>query len=267
MQDNYRRDLNATLKRQKKILGGKTYQVEKDISANMQKSTRNREILIQSVLPMVEKEARYYDTVSPARVELNDLISAGNMGAVTAADMWLDTAVDVRIAKNAKFSTMAYNWIIKYIKEEINERKSILSHGTTKSYEAAKCYVMYGDKPVGKDGSMNNTLYDILIHDNLTSEIEDSATNNAKEFSVKLFNDIAKIDKRILFAYHGIDCNRSMNVSDIASLLKMSRSDIQGRLERAIATMTRNAKTLPQDSLKHISMRDIEVSGEWRMTF
>lgn len=74
------------------------------------KSKANRDKLIISCLPMVISIARRFIGKAKGGVYMDDLIQAGNLGLVVAADRYVKTPIPVG-KKEAKFSTIAYMWI------------------------------------------------------------------------------------------------------------------------------------------------------------
>lgn len=260
----FKRDLNR--------IPNKSYvgnQLDKDTAINFVTNEDNRDRLILSVIPMVESLARQYANVTPARIEFEDLLQAGTIGSIIAADRWLTTPVDARISKNAKFSTMSYSWILKYIKEYIAGSMSILSHGVTKSYDAALSTVSSGDACISNSDDNNTTLFDMISN---TSGIDDAETKEQLVFlsdlSKKMFSSLTLKEKRIIFAYFGIDREKPLHLDEIGQQLNISKSATFLIVNECIRKMSEIVKSTELVSYAAFMFgADLSMLEEWKSSF
>lgn len=262
----YKRDLNRTNIATKSFIGK---HLDKDTTINYTNNKENRERLIFSVLPMVESIARAYANVTPSRVEFEDLLQAGNIGAIIAADRWLNTSIDIRVQKNAKFSTMCHSWILKYVKEHLSNSMSILSHGVTKSYDAATYLVSSGDACVSSGDDNKTTVFEMIAN---TTGVDDSETREQLHFlaevSQKMFSTLSAKEKRIVFAFFGIDRDRSMHLNEISEQLGISKSATFTIINDCMQRMKEKVEC--EELFSYASFMfgaDLSVLDEWKSTF
>lgn len=161
-------------------------------------------------------------------VELDELISEGNLGLVKAIEKF-DTSKDV------KFITYAVFWIKSYIQEYIKSRYKTFSH------------------EVSEDDEFNHFSYECGIYD----EYDDVATKgdallyskiNENEFEIdeskiEVINElIKKLSVRGQFVikyYFGIGLKRSFKIEEIAQMLNLTPQrickikDVQLRILRS----------------------------------
>jgi DNA-directed RNA polymerase specialized sigma subunit len=84
------------------------------------------------------------------RVEYDDCISAGNMGAILATDIYIKKSKSAK--QPAKLSTYAHSYITKYINEHCYNSATLLSHGPTKWYKAQEQTLMSGNSMLKDEG-------------------------------------------------------------------------------------------------------------------
>lgn len=189
----------------------------------------NRNNLVKSVIPMVIRLATELAKKCPNRVELEDVIQAGYIGAMTAADRYIANEPN----NTAKFSTFSYDWIKKYISEYCWKTTSILSAKLSSYRNAIKLHVRSGDEPIGEEDSRKTTTFDYLQSDNVADpESIDSAAMS--EFSEKLFEKLTAEEKKILFMSFGIGLKAPISVQEIAKYFKCSAGKIHRSIKKSI---------------------------------
>jgi len=169
------------------------------------KNKGNRDKMIISCLPLVVSVAKKILSKSKPSVQFDDLVQAGNLGLVLAADYYLNTPFPAN-AKPAKFSSYAYFWIYKYILEESIRSGTILSGTKRDLYNANKYTQLVVHKFDSDDGEMPNDRWDIKIAKDFSELkfVEDEAKKFRDE-SKKLFKVLSKKEKQMIFMLYGID--------------------------------------------------------------
>lgn len=241
------------------------------------KSKANRDKLIVSVLPMVMAMARKYHNVARGNVLLDDLIQAGNLGACVAADRFVNTPIK-KGKKEAKFSTVAYMWIFKYIRDEAWAGATVFGGSSKKAaFDAAQHTQTLRDTMTTGDGEeFSNNIWDDAAMNKLMN-VKDMtiASEDVKEFrnsSKKLFSILSKEEKRILFMAYGIDTpdNIVYAQKEIAKKLGLSESKVSRMIAAALRKLsysTRN-NVSGQDlitGLAQLHSVDLSEIPEWTM--
>lgn len=238
------------------------------------KSAANRDKLILSVLPMVMAMARRFYGSARGNISLEDLIQSGNLGACIAADKYISTPIKTG-QREAKFSTVAYMWIYKYISDEAYTQATVFGGDSKKAaYDAAKLTTTMRDK-ITKDGEeFSNDVWD----DNAMNKLMDIkemtiASEDAAEFrkaSKKLFSVLSKEEKRILFMAYGIDTPNNVVYTqvELSSKFGLSKSKVSRLIASALRKLsytTRN-NVSGQDlitALAQIHNVDLSDVPEW----
>lgn len=240
------------------------------------KSKANRDKLIMSVLPMVMAMARKYFANAKGNIQLEDLIQAGNLGACVAADKYVSTNVK-QGQKEAKFSTMAYMWIYKYITDEAWTQATVFGGDSKKAaYDAAHLTTTLKDK-ITKDGEeFSNDVWDDSVMNKLMDVKEMTiASEDAKQFrdsSKKLFAVLSKEEKRILFMAYGIDTPNNIVYSQREIGKQLGLSDV--KVSRMIASCLRKLSYTTRNNvsgqdlitgLAQLHNVDLSQIPEWTM--
>lgn len=240
------------------------------------KSRANRDKLIVSVLPMVMAIARRFYANAKGNTQLEDLIQAGNLGACVAADKYVNTPIKDG-AKEAKFSTMAYMWIFKYVRDEAYVSATPFGGSSGKNaFDAANLTTTLRDT-LTKDGEeFSNNIWDDAAMNKLMDVKEMTiASEDVKQFrnqSKKLFAVLNKNEKRILFMAYGIDTPNNIVYSQ-AEIAKMEgtypmniQRTIAGAL-RKLSYSTRNNVSGQEliSGLAQLHSVDLSEIPEWTM--
>lgn len=183
-----------------------------DFDLKFKKSRANRDKLIISCLPMVVGIAKRYLNSAKASVSMDDLVQAGNLGLVIAADRYISTPIPEG-KKEAKFSTVAYAWINKYVREEAYiQSTSFGGDSAYQSWIASKATTVLRARATdSKDGDKEfaNDMWDDATMNKLADfkeiVIASDELKHIRAASKKLFAPLSKEAKRILFMAYGID--------------------------------------------------------------
>ena len=172
------------------------------------KNAGNRDKMIYACMPLVLSVAKKILWKSKSNVMIDDLIQAGCLGAVLAADYYLNTPFPAN-AKPAKFSSYAYYWIFKYVLEESVRSGTILSGTKRDVYDANKYTKIVVDANDDNDDSTNPNSYAdrqaYKSHDFSELKIVEDEAARFKHESMKLFKCLTKEEKRKIFMLYGID--------------------------------------------------------------
>lgn len=196
----------------------------------------NREHLIKSVIPLVYKIAiseskRYF----VHRIELDDCVSAGMIGAVISADKYIKNAGK----HTAKFSTVAYSDIKKSIQLYGDKHNNLLDCELTKWRQVAADYIVKSGNEMVK-GHDNSTAeyFDICKSSNLINDFEDDTITNdlMEDTSKKLFSLIDSTEKNILFMSFGIGTRDGEPISTkhISTELGLPEKIIKSSIKKSI---------------------------------
>lgn len=209
-------------------------------SAAFTKTSGNRNDLIKSVLLLVVKVARsYWWSSGKHSVPIDDVISAGNLGATIAADLYLKTVLPAG-QQPAKFSTYAYFWIKKYILDELNLSSQQLSTGIRAAYEnrlAGKQFQSKDAMALGHDGEYESPINNDLVSDMKTGqevlEIED---NHKRNFPIlqRAFSVLTTQEREILMSVFGLGDRDIMSQKEVADKFGLSTSAVNATYKRAI---------------------------------
>ena len=221
---------------------------------------KNREHLIKTMMPMVTKMAKFYAQKYDRKIEFDDCISAGLLGATEATDIYIRRS---KVEKQAaKLSTYAHFWIEKYIKEYCRNNMTILSSGPTKVREALTFNVLEGNRPVNDEGR-SVEFFDICNDANITSNDNTEQLQEAESASIELLKGLSTIQKNVLILSFGIcsTTGEGLNHRKIARKLNLRTSNVQSILTETLEQL--RAKFEDANSvlmaLKGISFNDLAM--------
>lgn len=240
------------------------------------KSKANRDKLIISCLPMVVNMAKRFIGRAKGGVYMDDLIQAGNLGLVIAADKYINTPVPVG-KKEAKFSTIAYMWVYKFVREEMFKLSTPFGGASVRGAEAAMKNANVFAQKFSKDGEdFDNDTWDDSTMNKLLDlkefKIVSDEVKAFRESSKKLFSVLSKEEKRILFMAYGIDTPNNVVYSqkEIAKMLGTSEPTISRRIAsclRKLSYSTRNSISGVEliTALAQLHSVDMSQIPEWTM--
>lgn len=212
------------------------------------KSKANRDKLIISCLPMVVSLAKRFIGKAKSGVYMDDLIQAGNLGLIMAADRYIKTPVPVG-KKEAKFSTMAYMWIFKYIQEEAYRHATPFGGESARNAYLAANLTQTLEQRAKKDGDefTNDTWDDASMNKLLDLKefaIVSDEVRAFREQSKKLFSVLSKEEKKILFMAYGISTpqNTIYSQREIAKMLGMSEATVSRSIAASLRKLTYSAR-------------------------
>lgn len=197
----------------------------------------NREHLLNTMVPMIYSIARKIAGRFNSRIEVDDCINAGMIGAALATDRYIAKA---KIEKQpAKLSSYAYAYIEKYINEHCRSTNSLVSHGPTEWIDAGKTFVNSGNDLVGDNDGKKTELFDIapteLLKDRLDVEYSERI-EKAKIYATKLFNGLSKTERQIIMMKFGIS-TKAKSTREIAKQLNWRITTVEQKLNDVIARM------------------------------
>lgn len=212
------------------------------------KSKANRDKLIISCLPMVVAMAKRFIGRAKSSVHMDDLIQAGNLGLCIAADNYLKSSV-AEGQREAKFSTVAYAWIFKYVSEEAHRQSTPFGGQSAHvAYQANMLTTTLAQTATGEDGDFTNDTWDDSNMNKLREFKELTiASDELKAFrmqSKKLFSILNKEEKRILFMAYGIDTPNNVvySAEEIGKMLGVARQTIWRAIKNAIYKLNYSAR-------------------------
>lgn len=241
-----------------------------------QKSRSNRDKLIISCLPMVVNMAKRFIGRAKGGVYMDDLIQAGNLGLVIAADKYVRTPVPEG-KKEAKFSTIAYMWIFKYIREEAFRQSTVFGGNSVRYAEAAMNTTNTLAARFNKDGEefSNDTWDDASMNKLLNIKEFNIVSDEVKAFrdsSKKLFSVLSKEEKQILFMAYGIDTPNNVvysqkEISKISGKSEPTISRMIASCLRKLSYSTRNSISGNELIMGLAQLHSVDMSQipEWSM--
>lgn len=198
----------------------------------------NREHLINTMIPMIYSIARRISGQFGSRVELDDCINSGTIGATIATDRYI--AKSAKEKQEAKLSSYAYSYIEKYISEHCRSTNSIISHGTTQWIDAASHHVNSGNDVYGDGDGKQVEFFDMapseLLIDNQDTELAERMKQASKYVS-KLFSQLDVEEKQILMMRFGIQSSNEMSFKDIAKKTNCRTSTVETKFAEIISKL------------------------------
>jgi RNA polymerase sigma factor (sigma-70 family) len=262
-------------KRLDKMLVREPEMVKQAVYNNMPGSRKEK---IESCLKLVYSLAKFYLVRSKnERVNIDDLIQAGNLGLVIAADKYLNTPVESG-TRPAKFSTYAYFWIQKYITEESYMQATLMSGTRDDKWQAAHYTHTVGSDAYGETGDSDRKSEKNSVWDKLNSSEQNeiqtakSDLDSIKLASKQLFKDLKPEEKRVLFLVYGIDTptGNPCTYEEAGKLIGKSKATICRMMESSLwrvqnsIKQTGNAKDLLA-TLSLLQGVDISKIPDWNM--
>lgn len=241
------------------------------------KCKANRDKLIISCLPMVVALAKRMIGKAKSGVYMDDLIQAGNLGLIMAADRYINTPIPAG-KKEAKFSTLAYMWIFKYIQEEAYRHATPFGGESARNAYLATQLTTTLEQKARKDGEefTNDTWDDASM--NKLIDLRDFAivSDEVKSFrknSEKLFSVLSKEEKKILFMAYGISTpnNQIYSQREIAKMLGMTDASVSRSIAASLRKLTYTAKGLSTGvdmitALAQLHGVDLSQIPEWSLS-
>lgn len=241
------------------------------------KCKANRDKLIISCLPMVVALAKRMIGKAKSGVYMDDLIQAGNLGLIMAADRYINTPIPAG-KKEAKFSTLAYMWIFKYIQEEAYRHATPFGGESARNAYLATQLTTTLEQKARKDGEefTNDTWDDASM--NKLIDLRDFAivSDEVKSFrknSEKLFSVLSKEEKKILFLAYGISTpqNTIYSQREIAKMLGMTDASVSRSIASSLRKLSYSAKGLVSGTdmilgLAQLHGVDLSQIPEWSLT-
>lgn len=187
---------------------------------------------------MAVKVARdYWWATGKRNVPLDDVIQAGNLGLVIAADNYLNASLPSNV-RTAKFSTYAYAWIKKYVLDELNLTSQQLSTGTRAAYEnrlKGMVFQSKDDTMPGKEGDYESLVNNDLKSDFKTGQDILEIEQKHKQYTIIMQRAIGTLnsqEKRILQQSYGLGDQDAMTLSEIAQKEGLSTSGVRAIIKR-----------------------------------
>lgn len=193
----------------------------------------NRQHLLNTLVPMIYSIARKIAGRFGDRIEIDDCINSGMIGAALATDRYIHKSLSEK--QPAKLSSYAYSYIEKYINEHCREVNSLLSHGTTEWITANKSYVKSGNELVGDSDGKKTEFFDIAPSDALKTRVDEEyqeRVEQAKIYATKLFSPLTKEERQIVLMHFGI------------SMMPKSTKQIAKKLDWRIVSVERKLKEI-----------------------
>ena len=219
-----------------------------DFDLKFTKCKANRDKLIISCLPMVVSLAKRFIGKAKSGVYMDDLIQAGNLGLIMAADRYIKTPIPAG-KKEAKFSTMAYMWIFKYIQEEAYRHATPFGGESARNAYLAANLTQTLEQRAKKDGDefTNDTWDDASMNKLIDLKefvIVSDEVRAFREQSKKLFSVLSKEEKKILFMAYGISTpqNTIYSQKEIAKILGMSEATVSRSIAASLRKLSYSAR-------------------------
>jgi RNA polymerase primary sigma factor len=226
-----------------------------------------RDQLVQANLPFVVNVARNYQRRG---LSFGEIISAGNMGLITAAERF-------DADRGCKFITYAVWWIKQSILLALTEQsrtvrlpsnKMSLLYDITRTSEQlsqgraeppnAKAIALELDLPIDQvedtllsgqaicslDDELKDGQHLLDTLSDATQEAPDDAAlrNSAKEQVHSILSNLEEKERQIIIRYYGMDGNEPLTLEEIGSQLGLTRERIRQIKERALNKLRHPSK-------------------------
>ena len=200
----------------------------------------NREKHLLIMMPMIINIARTTFQRYTKRIELEDCVQAGMIGALHAIDVYYERAkVKPHVAK---LSTFAFHHIKKHVNEYCWKNNTLLSAETTKWKAATSKFVKSGDESYSSED--DTKLFD-KISDTYYVRSEDDIveTNHLQK---QLFSCITELERKVIFMRNGIDCDNVIEYREIAKRLGYSVGKIHATEYQALEKLRKHVSETPE---------------------
>jgi len=257
--DSYLKDISSSppLSREREVA----------LSARIKKGDREaRDELVQANLRFVVSVAMNYRNRG---LELSDLIGAGNMGLLTAAERFDGT-------KGYKFISYAVWWIRQAILTAIAEQSRVVrlpmsrvdlmqkivnikkrleqgqDHGPDAEAIAEELEmpvprvrdILLGDSPVRsldqalEGGECGKSLYDLLPDSHQASPDAEAIQASDQALVARLLSSLEEREQYIIRRYFGLDGNEPMTLEQIGRLMGVTRERVRQIKEKALKKLS-----------------------------
>lgn len=221
MSNKYVNDFTTTTKKYISSLATKEYEpIPKEIEDELFRryksgDRRAYKQLVNVHLRLVVNIAKKYKGMN---VDMNDLISEGNLGLITAIERF-DTEKGVRLCSYAKW------WIAKYILESL---------GTKNKQEENE--LRFTDIKTEHDDDSNEDYADDT---NILTDIESEDCNvmHYQEIVDSLLNTLDDRSKFVMERYYGLNNTEQLSISEIGEKLGISTERVRQIKNRAMMTL------------------------------
>lgn len=222
----------------------------------------NREHLLNTMLPMVYSIARQYSSRFGRRIELDDCINAGIIGAAIATDKYIEKSKYEK--QPAKLSSYTYPFIKKYIKEFCEQNNSPLSHSSIEWIGVNKNTWTNSGNELVNDGSegKRQELFDLAPTERLKVRQDDEKQEKlveARKYARKLFENLNEDQRNIVLLKFGIT-STAMSIKEISKKLAIRQLKVKKTLQDALDLM-RNSFDQDDEIMKAIhAIRETNIS-------
>lgn len=198
----------------------------------------NQSSLIKQHLRLALKIAKHYWTVSGIRnVPLDDVVQAANMGLTIAANKFTEAVVPEEY-KNVKFSTYAYNWIKKYVLDELNLTSQQLTTGTRAAYEQRTKDHRYYSKDAQFEDFDENPIANEMVSTLKDGEAIIEFEENQKQATFLMSKMLKKLDSQertVISALFGIyPFDNPLTNKELSKKFGLTPSTISNTYKRAL---------------------------------
>jgi len=196
----------------------------------------NRHHHFNMIMPLVMHLARKTILKYTKKIEITDIIQAGSIGALIGIDVYYKRS---KLSKQpAKLSTFVYPYIQKYINEYCYSNNSVLSSSMSKWLDATKTRVISGDDKTSNPDMP--TMFESSKDSSLQTVHKD--TTNFEQLYTTLFSNISKKQKKVLFLYYGVNCEKCESLRTVAKHMNISVGQAHALFNNAIAKLKSFAK-------------------------
>ena len=191
---------------------------------NITDTNKNISDLVKQSKHLVETLSKNY-FYKNLTLQLDDIKQNAYYGLMISIERWFNMTYEERL-KHPTFDAYAYIWVVKYIKEYIDENQSILTYGIKQIkdiYNKNSCDY----------SEMDNQEYNLDIESQYSLDNVDGL-GYMEDVSNKLFSVLDETEKRYLFAYYGIISGESLSYDKIAELVGEDKVTVHNIIKRAI---------------------------------
>jgi DNA-directed RNA polymerase sigma subunit (sigma70/sigma32) len=183
------------------------------------------QVEINEAMSLARARVRYYMSIGWSQFSFDDLASAAYLGIAEAARRYLPEAGTV---KDTKFTSHAYPWINKYIREYITNNKTIVSAGLGALYNNEAGFTISVDAFDDRNYDNAGSDHKGWLADDANNALE-HIEHDERQVSIKcivreMCHDLSELERTAIFLRFGIDTVGGIanDINKVAKLLDIT---------------------------------------------